>query len=334
MKEVDNVRVRGLVRVGIGYKGAPVRIPWDMPDDEARARFGKAIQQGVASRLVPGAGQVTVGVEGEGGGEEPIQRKMIIQAPPSVQAWPVGPAGAVKQTISKSLSGPTWLTHVTMQVVDGTVTVIDWVRAGVHVSQSRDVAAFAGDIVIFESLGTNTLGSLGDGPAFTLQAPFQGSNTAPMPFTFYQFFPRVFIPYRTFYLNFSWIITGSVTGTLTTVDFEPAELYEGEQFGLQTIQPRWVAPPLGKIEPRPREVIQPSIVYVDRVQSVSTEARAPAVPKAVVAPAKPKVAVEEFFKSYADIKVAEATGGRVVWSTIRNTGQGGWGTPLAVKVVR
>lgn len=330
--ELNRMVVMG-VRKDLKGRGEVVYVPWDMTDEELQEKFADKLKAGLVKRINASPSQ-TITAE-EAAAEVAIPRKKIfIQPPPMVQVGvdiaDVYPVNAVSQ----GLGGPTKVigVHVLMPIVR---TSVELCMVGVAVSTSKDVGPFAGDLDLLSSGPLPAGAGYNRGRGVVLQIPYMNTVSGSINEVPYLFPCDQLIPFDQFYINVTVhsIISGGTW--LVSVIFAPLEYYEGEKFGLKAIQPRWahVQTTTYRAPWTPPEV-RPT-AYVIKAPVPTREVVVKAAPPAkVVVPPIAKVPEKRRFKNYAEIKTLEATGYTIVWATLRNTGEGHWGFPLEVTVVR
>lgn len=338
MNEQENVILQMKLRSDLGFLPGRVYVPEDMTNEEIAAKFPAETKAGTVERVSYQGSELDQAAPLVGLAAGP--RRLIYSAPPVIQLFPPS-SGAKVNTLSPGLVGPTWLRGVMIEDFAAGSTSSLFERVGVHVTSSKSVGYLQGDMDLFQSINTNRYSALGDGSGVTISNLKSATQAGISPANRYEFPMKVFVPFSSFWVNASFL-NGTLTDFLVVyVFFEPAEILEGETFGLKSIQPRFAQPPVAAYEaPRtlPGQKPNPAVTQIYNVSLPAPSAPAPSISakaptvKAAAAPAPAKSIQTKQYKNYAAIKTDEAAGYKIVWSTLHNTGQGAWGFPLEVQV--
>lgn len=329
MEEKLNVAVLRKVRSDMGWRPETIYVPWDMPDSEVVAKFPKEAAAGTVKKLQPARGQLEPTELEKGLAAKP---KEYISVPPAPiqSAWVSTSDSLAHNFVGPGISGPARVVQVSIRPTAMFDSTIDYYRACIHASMSPDVGPFSGDLSFFNSFNHNAITAQPEGDGILDVVPYaeQTPTGAYSNDRVTTFFMDQIIPFGLFYLNFS-IQSINIGGAwIFTVVFGQVQVEKGAISGFLAIQQRPAPAPAITVKVTIPPAPKPS------VEAVAAPVVAAPVP-VPVAPPKPAPKIETMqFKNYQSIKEFEAVGNKVVWSTIRNTGQGYWGMPLEVSVVR
>jgi len=304
MNREQNLYVLAQLRRDLALIGADVPVPCTMTEEEKEEAYGDLIKTRQVRRLIhfdTGSRQDLT----------PKQRKAIEEAikasgeeatisyppPPSVQIYGasvnVNTSGA---HVTRAINGPCMLDHIlayTPLYVAGVNAPIEW---ALHVSSSPNVGPFQGDMTIFRIEDPANLIAPLNPYGIQIYKDRYETLVGWRPWRTWEMFPRIPIPFTTFYLNLTVGKTNHPAALYCLVDFGSIEVPRGARLAATVVTPRIRAIPEAYGEEK----------------------------------AEPAIAKREF-ASYAQVKEYQALGNTIVWATMRNTGRRDY--PLEVSVV-
>jgi len=304
MNREQNLSVLAHVRRDLALIGADVYVPEGMTHEEKLETFGEALKKRQVRRIIqfPTYARADMTEKQRKAVEESIKARgeeetVLHPPPPTVQIYGASYSATVSQAhVTNALSGPCMLDHILLY----TAAYIAGLNApediALHACTSPNVGPFEGDIPIFRMEDPKDLIAPLNRSAIQIYKGRYETLVGWRSFDKWELFPRIPIPFSTFYLNLTVGKTNHPASCHCTVDFGPIEVPRGRVMGISAIEPR--------------------------------TARPPAVAKAP--PAEPTIAKRQF-ASYAQVKEYQALGNTIVWATTRNTGRRDY--PIDISVV-
>lgn len=293
METKQNRFVLSSVRADLRQYGRVIYLPDDMSEADIERAIGEDLKNGIikqVKRIVTGADK--------GAGQAPgvAGRKAAAAgaydeypAPPSIQLFvqSVG-AGVAGNGVSPGRWGPCMLEHVELfSYVDGGALNMPQVVA-VHLSSSPDVGPLGGEMMVLEYADPQNLLGVGEGAGEVFYKQRVDTAVGSRVYPRASYFPRLTIPWRTFYVNVTVKGVNHPASVFVTCDFGPLVIAAAKAGKTVAVEPR-----------------------------VTTTSKSVSVPKAA---AVPKSLETMLFKSYVQMKEFEALGNRIVWSSVKNTG--------------
>ena len=289
MQEKQNVFVRQSVRRDMFGRALEFFVPADMPDDVLKEVLDERLKSGAVSKVVRvpvvdrgGAGADGGAGAGGGAGVAAAEEMVFGSAPASVQIFgAVGLGGVRSRFVSGSVIGPCLVNRVAFFTTDLATGLNAAEELSAHVSQSRDVPPFAGDIELFRMYDPSDLYGIANQSQVHIYKQRNETLVGWRDWQVWEFFPHVTISFPRFYVSFSIAATNLAVNAYCTVDFAPIQIPKSSVGGRVSVEPR---------------------------QPVASKPKAVAVGGLTTQ--------EMRFTSYAEMKTFEALGNRIVWSSL------------------
>jgi hypothetical protein len=305
MQEAQNVYVRQRLRGDLLQYGRVLYVPGDMTDEEIREKYGDLLDKGLlkAVRRAAGGGGSEAGAGTERGSAAvkiptaASRGTMSLNVPAAVQIFGTSSAAADIANVSRAIFGPCMIEHVRLWTLDLANALNEVREVGLSVCRQKDQTPFGGDLPVFEFHDPGDSMAEISERAVNLYDQRYETAVGYLARTMYEYFPRIPIPWPSFYLNFTVGKTNGVSNIYCDVSFGPIELAAVEAAKTMSVEPREVAP-------------------------VAAAPAAKAVP----------TAESMTFRTYGEIKTFEALGNKIVWSTVGMTGNPA--APIRVTVIR
>lgn len=288
---VDQDRhVLSVVRGDHRQYGREIFLPEDMPEDEIARQWGDAVKKGLIKKITRTPVLPPAKTEEEAAARKAAEAAKAGKAtqtflpPPTTQIYGASFSSTVSQAhVTGAIAGPCMLDHILFYTVSvGTAGANIPMEIALHACTSPDQAPFSGDMTIFRMEDPQDLLGILDRSAIQLYKHRYETLVGWQPMRSYELFPRMVMPWETFYLNLTVGKTNHPAAVYCTVDFGPLEAARASI----TLA--------GKIMARPSE--------------------APVGVKAVKAAPR---WLGKTYTSYADIKADEIRGARINWASLR-----------------
>jgi len=235
MNEKQNIELRQLLRSDHLQYGRELFLPEDLPQEIIDTEWGDSIKAGVIKkvtrtptvpedRVASGTKVTSRGVAKPAAGGAGVS----MPAPASVQMMVMSVGASVSGNgVSPSRFGPCMIEHVqAFTYADGGATNQPQ-RFGVNISPSHNLGPFAGEIGVFEYYDPQDLFGIGQGAGQIFYKQRVDTAVGSRVYPLADFYPKLIVPWSTFYVNVSVGGVNHPATVFVTVEFGPLTMAKG-----------------------------------------------------------------------------------------------------------